>query len=117
MGGGSRDSGEGKEHAALFEGHHALLLLRREARGGSTCSRAQAPPLPAPCPGVATRLRSSVAEMALDPAGTQAGSGGCCRISARVSQRACGLGAGRGKVLSSEVAPLPQTCPPAPPAA
>ncbi|XP_059520108.1 COX assembly mitochondrial protein homolog [Myotis daubentonii] len=70
MGGGSRDSGRGKGTCS------ASRRAKRTTSGpppsgswgGCTCRLAQAPPLPAPCPGVASRLRSSVAEMALDPA-------------------------------------------------
>ncbi|XP_070289394.1 COX assembly mitochondrial protein homolog [Myotis yumanensis] len=72
MGGGSRDSGRGK--GTCSASRRATRTTSRPpppppgSWGGCTCGLAQAPPLPAPFPGVASRLRSSVAEMALDPA-------------------------------------------------
>ncbi|XP_036188710.1 COX assembly mitochondrial protein homolog isoform X2 [Myotis myotis] len=70
MGGGSRDSrrGKGTCSAPRRATRTTSVPPPSGSWGGGTCGLAQAPPLPAPCPGVASRLRSSVAEMALDPA-------------------------------------------------
>lgn len=89
-----------------------LLILPRKAPGSRTCGRAQAPPRPAPCPGVARRLPSTVVEMAHDPAGTRAGS--WVAEEPRLGSLTAGLRVGPrvGKVPSSEIAPFPQTSSP-----